>query len=494
MAIQIKCLDKFGPLLTKSKRVKIAVGGRASTKTTFIADKVLVDVMQGKIWCCAREYQNSIDESVYRTLCDEIDRLGLTGFIIKAQGIEHESGGYIFFRGLARNITSIKGMLSGVDGLWIEEGENLSENTLRVLTASLRNSAKDYDDMMRLGIDIADIKMPEIWVSMNRGSRGDPIAKKYLSRADAALAMHGVYEDDTVLIVQANYTDMPRNWFLGSGLEQERIDDEQNMSPAQYRHKWHGDYLETVENAIIQPEWFDACVDAHLALGFEPVGQELCAYDPSDQGGDPAAIGHQHGSVVLDVRELDGSNVEEKTGEAIKYTLERKPDAFTWDCDGLGAGLTYQVNQGLGGKKIKIEQFKGSFSADNPDRVYMPVSGQEMGKQKTNKDTFVNWRSQFYTELADKMLKTYLAVKKGKKVYNADELISFSSSIKNIDKLKTEVCRIPLKPGGRIQILSKPEMKKLGIDSPNMADVVMMMQRRIQVVQQYKEIEFEGWA
>lgn len=493
MQTQIKCLDKFGPLITKEKRVKIAIGGRSSTKTTFIADHTLASVQAGNIWCCAREFQNSIDESVHRTLCDEIDRLRLTGFTQNATSIIHDSGGRPFYRGLARNISSIKGMLSGVKGLWIEEGETLSENTLRVLTASLRNSAKDFDDMMALGIDISDIKMPEIWISMNRGSRGDPISKKWLARAESSLARNQYYEDDTVLIVEANYTDMPRKWFLGSGLEQERLDDEQNMTPAQYRHKWHGDYLETVENAIIQPEWFDACIDAHIVLGFEPLGQERCAYDPSDQGGDPAAIGHQHGSVVLDVCELEGANVTEKTASAIAYTLVKKPDAFTWDCDGLGAGLTFQLNQGIGGKKIKLEQFKGSFGADKPDSIYMPVSGQEMGKQKTNKETFFNWRSQFYTVLADKMLKTYLAVKKGKKIYNADELISFSSSIKDIDKLKTEVCRIPLKPGGRIQILSKPEMKKLEIDSPNMADVVMMMQREIEVVQTYKEIVYEGW-
>jgi phage terminase large subunit len=493
MPLQIKCLDKFGPLITKEKRVKIAIGGRASTKTTFIADHTLSSIMDGNIWCCAREFQNSIDESVHRTLCDEIDRLSLPGFTQNATSITHASGGRPFYRGLARNITSIKGMLSGVKGLWIEEGETLSENTLRVLTASLRNSAKDFDDMMKLGIDIADIKMPEIWISMNRGSRADPIAKKWLARAESVLARGDYYEDDTVLIVQANYTDMPRKWFLGSGLEQERVDDEQNMTPAQYRHKWHGDYLETVENAIIQPEWFDACIDAHITLGFEPLGQERVAYDPSDAGGDPAAIGYQHGSVVLDVQEIEGQNVTDKTESAIKYTLPYKPDAFTWDCDGLGAGLTFQLGQGIGGKKIKIEQFKGSFGADKPNSIYMPVGSQDMGKQKTNKETFYNWRSQFYTSLADKMLKTYLAVKKGKKIYNVDELISFSSSIKDINKLKSEICRIPLKPGGRIQILSKPEMKALGIDSPNMADVVMMLQREIEVVPVYEEIPYEGW-
>lgn len=478
MPIQIKCIDKFGVFITKKKRVKIAVGGRASTKTTFIADFVLSQVSDGKIWCCAREYQNSIDESVYRTLCDEIERIGLDGFTVLSNTIKHISGGYIFFRGLARNITSIKGMLSGVNGLWIEEGENLSDNTLRVLTASLRNSAKDYDDMLSQGIDISEMTVPEIWVSMNRGSRGDPISKKWLARAESELSTNKYYEDENLLIVESNYMDMPKSWFIGSGLEQERLDDEINMTPAQYRHKWLGDYIETIENAIIQPEWFDACVDAHVKLGFDAFGFEICAYDPSDQGDDPAAWGYQHGPVVVDVKEIDGSNIVDKTDKAIKLSVAAKPDVFTWDCDGLGAGATYQINEGFNGKKIAIEQFKGSFSADYPDAIYMPVSDSEISRQKTNKETFVNWRSQYYTALADKMLKTYLVVSKGSKVYNPDDLISFSSEIKDISKLKTEVCRIPIKPAGRIQILSKPEMKSLGIDSPNMADVVMMMQRR----------------
>lgn len=490
MQTQIKCLDKFGPLITKPKRVKILVGGRASTKTTFVCDYVLASVMDGHIWCCGREFQNSIDESVYRSLCDEIDRLGLPGFNISATDIKHDSGGYIFFRGLARNITTIKGMLSGVKGLWIEEAEATSDKTLRVLTASLRNSAKDVDEMLAQGIDIADMPVPEIWVTMNRGSRGDPISKKWLSRAEPALAKSQYYEDDTIMVVEANYMDMPRRWFLGSGLEQERLDDEQNMTPAQYRHKWLGDYLETIENAIIQPEWFDACVDAHISLGFDALGHEICAYDPSDQGADPAAWGHQHGPVVKQVKELSGANIIEKTDHAIRETLQVKPDGFTWDCDGLGAGASFQVDQGLGGKKIVIEQFKGSMAADKPDSIYQPV-GDSTHKSKTNRETFANCRSQNYVKLADKMLRTYLAVKHGKKVYNPDELISFSSEIEDIHLLKAEVCRIPLKPGGRIQILSKPEMKKLGIDSPNRADVVMMMQRDIASNRQPLIINFD---
>ena len=426
-------------------------------------------------------------------MCDEIERLELEGFTITANTINHSSGGYAFFKGLARNITSIKGMLSGVEGLWIEEAEATSEKTLRVLTASLRNSAKDVQEMIAQGIDIKDMPVPEIWVTMNRGSRADPIAKKWLLRADSALFSKGFYEDDLMIAVQANYTDMPRAWFIGSGLETERADDEITMTPAQYRHKWGADYLETIDNAIIQPEWFDSCVDSHKKLGFEALGQERCAYDPSDDGDDPAAWGYQHGSVVKEVLEYNAGNIVTKTERAITETNRVRPDAFTWDCDGLGAGATYQVTEGFKGKKITIEQFKGSFGADKPDAVYMPVT--EIKKQKTNKETFLNWRSQFYTLLADKMLRTHLAVTRGIKVYNPEELISFSSDIEDIDGLKVEICRIPIKPGGRVQILSKQEMKKLGIDSPNRADVVMMLQRPIQnsIKREPIEIEAGGW-
>ena len=54
MQIQIKCLDKFQPLIKKRKRVKIILGGRASTKTTFVADYVAACMTAGQLWCGGR--------------------------------------------------------------------------------------------------------------------------------------------------------------------------------------------------------------------------------------------------------------------------------------------------------------------------------------------------------------------------------------------------------------------------------------------------------
>ena len=56
-------------------------------------------------------------------------------------------------------------------------------------------------------------------------------------------------------------------------------------------------------------------------------------------------------------------------------------------------------------------------------------------------------------------------------------MISLSSSgIKNMSKVRSELCRIPSKPNGAgyIQILTKAEIAKLQIPSPNIGDGIKM--------------------
>ena len=103
---------------------------------------------------------------------------------------------------------------------------------------------------------------------------------------------------------------------------------------------------------------------------------------------------------------------------------------------------------------------------------------------KLNKDVFRNKRAQNYAEIAERCRKTYEAVTKGA-YHNPEDLISFDSGIKCIQKLRSELCRLPLKPNGfgMIQLYTKDEMRKgvilpngqkLQLPSPNLADCVMM--------------------
>lgn len=474
MNLDIEYVDKLHPVFTKPKRIKIVVGGRGSTKSTGIADYVAAKMAQGELWCCAREQLNSIEESVHRTILDEIDRIGLPGFKDTKTSITHNSGGRCFYRGLSRNISSLKSTLSGVDGLWIEEGEDLSANTLRVLTASVRLNATDTQRAMKGEA----IKMPEIIITMNRGSRNDPMSKKFLARAEKDLERCGYFEDDLLMVVELNYTDMPEEWFLLSGLEQERLDDLERMSTEEYESKWLGKYYDSVEGSIIKPEWFDAAIDAHkierLQKVFKPSGARIASFDPSD-GGDNAGYALRHGSIICKVREKTGLEIDEACDWALGQAIQDKADVFVWDGDGMGSGLKRQIADAFNGKHIKPVMFKGSLRGsgqDNAEKIYQP------GSQNPTKysDTFLNNRSQYYTTLADRFYNTFKCVVRGEYI-DPDEMISIDSEgVENINALRSEICRIPSKdnPNGLIQIKNKIEMKQLGIESPGMADSVMM--------------------
>lgn len=476
---KVEYVKNLHPVFTKPKRIKIIVGGRGSTKSTAIADYVACKVSTGELWCCAREHQNSIEESVHRTILDEIDRIGLDGFSDTKTSVQHVSGGRTFYRGLARNITSIKSTLSGVDGLWIEEGEDISSNTLRVLTASVRLNAADTERL----ISGEDVKMPEIIITMNRGTRTGAVAEKWLQRAEPDLERCGYYEDDLIMVVQMNYTDMPKKWFLASGLEQERVDDYEKMSRAEYDHKWLGAYYDTVEGALIKPEWFDACVDAHLneKVGkmFRPLGAAVAAHDPFDDGNDAGGYAMRHGSIVRFVRSKGSGEIDEVCDWATAHARDDGADWFVWDGDGMGTGLKRQVQTAFDETRVQYHMFRGSLSGigqDNAHKVYMrPESGRDVAR-KTYAETFKNNRAQYYTVLRDRIFNTFRCIERGEFVDPEDMLSIDSEGVENMASLRAQVCRIPVKPNnnGLVQILSKQEMKAMDIPSPNEADCLMM--------------------
>jgi phage terminase large subunit len=493
-SINIEYVKNLHPIFTKPKRIKIIVGGRGSTKSTGIADLVAAKISNGELICCARENQNSIEESVHRTILDEISRLGMTGFDDTKTAITHVSGGRTFYRGLSRNITSLKSTLSGVNLLWIEEGEDISDNTLRVLTASVRLNAEDTEKLLNGAklesqeqleelLEASGMKMPEIIITMNRGRRDGAVAKKWLDRAEKELKRCGYYEDGSIMVVEMNYTDMPQSWFIASGLEVERLDDLEKMSTAEYEHKWLGFYLDEVENSIIKGEWFDACVDAHkldrLKKAFEPHGCKIAVHDPFNDGDDAGGYVLKHGSIIKKVRSKTKGEIDETCDWATDHAINDDADWFVWDFDGMGTGLKRQISDNFAGTKVKFHGFRGSLSGsgqDSAEDIYQPTVDEKDKKPKKYKETFLNNRAQYYIALRDLMFNTYRCVVKGDYV-DPNDMISFDSEgIENLIDLRSQLTRIPRVPNGKglQQIMNKKEMKSNSIDSPNEGDCVMM--------------------
>lgn len=466
---------KLLPFHKIQKRFKIAIGGRGSGKSTTIADLLLMKAQTEKAKVgCFREFQNSIDDSVLAVLGGEIKRLELQGFEVLATTIRHANGAEFKFKGLARNPEGVKSSY-GFKYFFVEEAQSISFESLKNLTPTLR------------------LEGSEIWMAGNPRSSADPFSQRFIKPYEKELLAHGYYEDDMHLIVHINYDDNP---LFPAVLEQERQHDENTLSKALYRHIWHGDFYDEVDNTIIPVEWFDAAIDAHEKLGFDGVGAKIASHDPSDEGGDSKGYCLRHGSIVLDVAELTTGDVNTGMDWAIKKAKDVQADWFVWDCDGMGTSLKRQVDQALSGTKMDYFMFKGSETAQDADQVYIDVESGESENRKTNRQTFLNRRAQFYWKLRERFLNTFRAVNSG--VYtNPDEMISLSSNIQCLDQLRAEICRIPLKRNnnGRIQIMTKLEMSKkpYQLPSPNMADSIMMSMFSPKVETKVKKINYKGW-
>lgn len=438
------------------KRYKIILGGRGSAKSQSVADCCIKDGQQDGLKIgCFREFQISIEDSVYSLLNDEIDRLGAPGYSKLKNSISNTSGGLFKFKGLARNPNAMKSM-HGFKRFWVEEAQAISEESLRLLTPTLREEDS------------------EIWMTANPMSSADPFSQRFIVPFQRQLDKYGYYEDDMHLIIVSNYMDNP---FFPAVLEDERAWDEAHLSRAEYEHIWLGKFNDTVEGAIIPVEWFNSSIDSHIKLGFKQLGATIATHDPSDLGPDPKGLCIRHGSVVIDVQEKTDGDANDGADWATYWALEYRADVFRWDCDGLGVSLKRQVSTALDGMRVDIDMFKGSESVDNPGDIYQPDNQIDKSNAKTNEQTFRNKRAQYYWYLRDRFYNTHLAVTRGE-YRDPDTLISLSSEIDCIDRLRSEVCRIPKKynANGLIQIMSKQDMAKLKppIPSPNLADCLMM--------------------
>lgn len=458
---RIQLPEKLDRAMQSKAMYKVLFGGRGSGKSGGVGRIMLMDCQVHNMdVLCGREYQNSIDESVHKLLKGLINDpdLGIDGFDVTDKKIKCLTNNRMFsFKGWARNPQNVKSA-EDYGRCWCEEAEDTSQDTIDILLPTIRSDGS------------------QIWFTMNPKSSNDPMSQRFLTPYLDEILKNGFYEDDMHFITKVNWRDNP---FWTKELEQKRRWSYENEPRARYDWIWEGAFNDSVEDALIQAEWFDACIDAHIKLGFDPVGVKLAAHDPSDVGPDNKGFAVRHGSVVIDVQERTDGNVNEGGHWATGLSLNHRVDTFTWDCDGLGVGLNEQVSKAFYGKHTIITQFKGSEGVDNPDNIYEPVDGASVQDQKTIKEAIKNKRAQYYFELRKRCYKTYMAVIEGK-YCDPDELISFSSDIKALPQLRSELCNMPIKPNanGLFELYTKQVMKdKFKVKSPNLADSVMMLMR-----------------
>lgn len=227
--------------LFQPARYKVAYGGRGGAKSWNFARALLVLGRSRPLRIvCAREIQESIQDSVHKLLSDQIVALGLEAFYaIQKTTILGANGSEFLFVGLRQqDVHKIKS-LEGADIVWVEEAQAVSERSWSILTPTIRKPGS------------------EIWVSFNPELDTDPTYLRFV-----------VNPPEGAVVCQINWDDNP--WFPAE-LERER-QDLKRRDPASYENVWEGRCRRAVEGAVYAREIEDVHREGRLCrVPYDPI-------------------------------------------------------------------------------------------------------------------------------------------------------------------------------------------------------------------------------
>jgi len=205
--------------LYRPARYKVYHGGRGGAKSHSMGDALITRGAERRTrWLCAREIQKSLTTSVHQLLVDKIVEQGLQGaYDITRDGIRGPHGTHFLFAGLRSNPDSVKSM-EDLDGAWIEEADRCSQNSLDLLTPTVRKPGS------------------EIWFSYNRQQTTDPVDALFLGgKPPPDSIVRNVNWRDNPYFPKVLYDEMM--WMKG-------------RDPDKWKHVWEGEPLSRSEAKV----------------------------------------------------------------------------------------------------------------------------------------------------------------------------------------------------------------------------------------------------
>ena len=337
-------------------------GGRASSKTWEVTQALAVKAAQRPMRIAiAREHLKSIEESAKPELESRIKALGLPGYRIMKNSIEHENGSHFFFIGLSRmSEEDIKG-LAAVDIAWVEEAHRMSHGSWELLRPTIRK-----DDA-------------QIWATWNPKYRTDAISQ--FQRA--------VRHDRRVWYRRVNWRD---NAYFTKRSNRDRIRDK-NDNPERYAHIWEGEYDDvSAKRKVLPYALARLCVDAWDRRPVPRGAFVEAGLDVADTGLDKNALVLRSGPELFHVETWRGSQSftpSDSTRHAKRVCDEHGVARFRYDAGGVGAAVRGPLIEMNPEFQVRGVQFGGKV--DLPDATFLR---RATTGARSNSEYFANWASQ----------------------------------------------------------------------------------------------------
>lgn len=224
--LRIKTPEWAEPLL-HPKRYKAAKGGRGSGKSHFFAEALIEQLIldPNKSAVCIREIQKSLKFSAKRLIEQKIEDLDVSKLfnITQSEIRAIEGKGVILFQGMQDHTADSIKSLEGFDIAWVEEAQNLSARSLKLLRPTIRKENS------------------EIWFSWNPERDTDPVDLFFQKLGNDMSLVH---------------VNSEQNPFLPETLRKERESDRIRLSPEDYEHIWNGTYNEKSDALVFKDKYY----------------------------------------------------------------------------------------------------------------------------------------------------------------------------------------------------------------------------------------------
>lgn len=215
---------KLVPVFTGRADYRGAHGGRGSAKSrTFAAMAAVRGYSEPLRILCAREIQNSIEQSSMAEVKAAIEQYPWLRehYSVGQSYIRGRNGTEFFFRGLLRNIDNIRS-LSRIHLVWVEEAENVSEQSWQDLIPTIREEGS------------------EIWLTWNPKTKGSATDRRFRLNPPPGAR-----------IAQVNWRDNP--WFPEKLRRQREYDYQTNQE--HYGYIWEGEYMRHSAAQVLRGKW-----------------------------------------------------------------------------------------------------------------------------------------------------------------------------------------------------------------------------------------------
>jgi hypothetical protein len=235
--------------------------------------------------------------------------------------------------------------------------------------------------------------------------------------------------------------------------------------------------LAAAEGIIINADWVEAAIDAHLKLNLDLDklgGQTTAGLDVADTGADSNALAVRKGPLLKHLEEWGERDTSVTARRAVSTCELFTPLELQYDAVGVGSGVKGETNRLVDDKLmprgLRMQPWMASAKVNFPAEFV--IAGDK--KSPRNRDFFQNLKAQAWWMLARRFEVTWQAVNNQLTgALDPDELIILPSVIPLIRKLQKELSQATASRKSttlKLIVDKNPE----GTKSPNLADSVVM--------------------